>query len=214
MTGYIYKITNDINNKVYIGKTLLDIEKRFKEHKQDSHRRLEENRPLYRAMNKYGQEHFSIELIEECLIEELSDKEIYWIDFYNSYKNGYNATLGGDGKQLYNYDLIVQGFLSGKLVCELAEEFNCCVDTVRLALFLANINPKENAIKKAKKKLVMKDKNGIVIQMFDSRTEAVKWLKDNYYTNKNNNSDSIIAAIGRVANGKRKSAYGFIWENI
>ena len=61
MTGYIYKITNLINQKAYIGKTTSTIEKRWKEHCQDYKRRQYEKRPLYDAMNKYGIENFSIE---------------------------------------------------------------------------------------------------------------------------------------------------------
>lgn len=60
--GFIYKITNDVNGKVYIGKTLNTVESRWKEHCHDKDRRNMENRPLYRAMNKYGLEHFSIEI--------------------------------------------------------------------------------------------------------------------------------------------------------
>lgn len=75
--AYIYKITNDINNKVYIGKTLLSIEKRFKEHCKDYKREGKEKRPLYRAMNKYGIEHFSIEEIEECNYNVINDREKY-----------------------------------------------------------------------------------------------------------------------------------------
>ena len=48
--AYIYKITNDINDKIYIGKTLFDIEKRFKEHCKDSRNISNEKRPLYSAM--------------------------------------------------------------------------------------------------------------------------------------------------------------------
>ena len=58
---YIYKITNDINNKVYIGKTLSTIDKRWKEHQRDSQKRRCEQRPLYSAIRKYGIEHFHIE---------------------------------------------------------------------------------------------------------------------------------------------------------
>ena len=71
-------------------------------------------------MNKYGQDNFYIELIEEVPIEQLSEKEQYWINYFNSFHFGYNATRGGDGKILYNYQDIVNGFLSGKLVKELA----------------------------------------------------------------------------------------------
>ena len=213
MNGFIYKITNDVNDKVYIGKTLSSIEKRFQEHKKDSSRPYMENRPLYRAMNKYGCDHFQIELVEESSIETLSQREEYWIDFYNSYENGYNATKGGDGKQLYNYEAIVEGFLSGKLMNELAVEFECCVDTISAALHLANIDSRLNADKKASKGIVAKTMSGETIQEFASRKDAVKWLQDNNFT-KSDNRDNIIATIGRVANGQRKSAYGMKWENL
>ena len=97
---YIYKITNDINKKIYIGKTVETIEKRWKEHIKDSKKKTSENRPLYRAINKYGIEHFSIEEIEEVQDQFLlSDRERFWIEYFGSFKNGYNATIGGDGKQ-------------------------------------------------------------------------------------------------------------------
>ena len=212
MNGFIYKITNTINNKVYIGKTLLSIEERFKQHKHDSQRNYEEQRPLYQAMRKYGIDVFIVELVEECPIETLSNREIYWISFYNSYQTGYNATKGGDGKQLYDYDAIVQGFLSGKLIYELAEEFECCLDTITAALNLANIDTRLNADKKVSKGIVAKTLNGDTIKIFNSRKDAVKWLQDNNFT-QSTDRDNIIATIGRVANGKRKSAYGMKWEN-
>ena len=213
MNGFIYKITNDINDKVYIGKTLSSIEKRFQEHKKDSSRFHMESRPLYRAMNKYGCDHFQIELVEEYPIEILSQKEKYWINFYNSYENGYNATKGGDGKQLYNYEAIVEGFLSGKLINELAIEYECCIDTISAALHLANIDTRLNADKKVSKGIVAKTMSGEIIQEFTSRKDAVKWLQDNNFT-KSDDRDNIIAAIGRAANGRRKSAYGMKWENL
>ena len=63
--AFIYKITTDINQKVYIGKTEQTVEKRFKEHCQDYKRKRCEKRPLYSAMKKYGIEHFHVELVEE-----------------------------------------------------------------------------------------------------------------------------------------------------
>ena len=82
------------------------IEERFKEHCYDYKRRSFEKRPLYAAMKKYGTEHFHIELIEETNNPE--EREQYWIRFYNSYGNGYNATIGGDGKRYIDYDKIIQ----------------------------------------------------------------------------------------------------------
>lgn len=64
--AYIYKIYNDINDKLYIGKTMhINIEKRFKEHCRDALKTRNDNRPLYRAMRKYGVDKFHIAIIEE-----------------------------------------------------------------------------------------------------------------------------------------------------
>ena len=95
--GYIYKITNIINNKVYIGKTSKTIEKRFEEHKKKASEYS--NRHLYNAMNFYGIDNFQIEQIESCPNDQLNKKEIYWISFFDSTNSdkGYNLTLGGDG---------------------------------------------------------------------------------------------------------------------
>jgi len=100
--GYIYKITNDVNGKMYVGKTeQTDPYKRWKQHIQDSKRDEHKERPLYRAINKYGIEHFRFEVIEET--NNTYEREQYWIDKLRTYaglknSNGYNATLGGEGK--------------------------------------------------------------------------------------------------------------------
>lgn len=95
--GFIYKITNNLNKKCYIGQTHFTVEKRWKEHQQDSHKEFLQKRPLYNAIKKYGIENFSIETIEEVANNLLNEREEYWIKYYNSYGNtGYNATLGGD----------------------------------------------------------------------------------------------------------------------
>ena len=96
MTG-IYKITNMVNGKVYIGQAK-DIEHRWVEHKSNCKTK---NYVLYRAMRKYGFENFSFEILMECEEELLNLMEIYYIKKYNSYinwenSNGYNETVGGD----------------------------------------------------------------------------------------------------------------------
>lgn len=92
----IYKITNNVNNKCYIGASK-DIKKRFEEHKSQYNSVQNYNKTLYRAFRKYGLNNFSFEIIEETSLENMFNREKYWINFYNSYKEGYNETLGGEG---------------------------------------------------------------------------------------------------------------------
>ena len=91
----IYKITNKINNKVYIGQSI-DIYERWKEY-FGCINDLSCNRYIHRAIRKYGLENFNFEIIKECKREELNYFEIYYIDFYKSTfdKFGYNITPGG-----------------------------------------------------------------------------------------------------------------------
>lgn len=97
MSCGIYKITNNVNNKIYIGQSI-NIEKRWQHHKLEANNKNQNqyNYLIHRAFRKYGIKNFSFEIIEECLSNELNDKEKYWIKYYNSYKNGYNMTAGGD----------------------------------------------------------------------------------------------------------------------
>lgn len=95
----IYKITNIKNNKIYIGKST-DIKRRWKEHirhSKDEHKR--KKCPLHMAINKYGKDLFKFEVIEECKVDVLDEREMYYIKLFDSKnkKKGYNITNGGDG---------------------------------------------------------------------------------------------------------------------
>lgn len=96
----IYKITNIINGKIYIGKSQ-NIYSRWEYHKTMYNSAKESNKALYQAFQKYGLNNFLFEVIEEMTYENYelfsNNREQYWILYYNSYKNGYNNTLGGDG---------------------------------------------------------------------------------------------------------------------
>lgn len=91
----VYKITNTQNNKSYIGISV-DIERRWDDHKNPYNWSRESRKALYQAFQKYGLENFSFEVLEECLITELSEKEKYYVELYDTFKNGYNATAGGE----------------------------------------------------------------------------------------------------------------------
>jgi group I intron endonuclease len=138
---YIYKITNSINDKVYIGKTShLTIEERFKEHIKDSQKERHEKRPLYDAMNKYGIENFVAKELIECEVDELSSYEIMFIEKLQTYgEKGYNATKGGDGSILFDYNEIVNLYKQGKSMIEVASIIHCCADTVSKVIHLYNL---------------------------------------------------------------------------
>jgi len=93
--AHIYKITNTINDKQYVGKTEKDPKKRWREHLAAA-----KNNPLMvisKAIRKHGIRNFKFEIIEECLSEDVNKKETYWIGKLDTFENGYNSTLGGDG---------------------------------------------------------------------------------------------------------------------
>lgn len=210
---YIYKITNDINNKIYIGKTLNSIEKRFKEHCKDCYKPFKEKRPLYSAMKKYGINHFHIEQIEECEEEILSNREKYWIEYYGSFKNGYNATIGGDGKPYLDYDLIIATYQIYKNCIDVAHHLNISEDSVKNILKLKHeyIYTSSEVMKNKYGKVVnMYDKNNKYIKSFASMREAGQYLINNHLTNCK--ITTIRQHISEVCNGRRKTAAGFKWK--
>lgn len=213
MKGKIYKIYNDINDKLYIGKTLSTIEERFKQHCHDRISPKREKRPLYNAMNKYGEEHFYIELIEECDIELLSQRECYWIEYYNTYTYGYNATKGGDGRQLYDYNLIIELYDNGFTGKDIMKYCGCDRYVVTNALRLANRDSFKNMKLKNASPIAAYDLSGKLIQQFESQSEAARWLIQQGIA-KTDSVKSVGYTIGRVANGDRKTAYKMLWKNV
>ena len=125
----IYKITNNINNKSYIGKSS-DIEGRWNYHISRYNQEKEWDKPLYRAFRKYGIENFSFEILEilENEYDELANqREKYWIAFYQTYgATGYNGTQGGDGGQTVSDPRKVYGKLTTEEVIYLRQRYLEC----------------------------------------------------------------------------------------
>lgn len=195
--SYIYKITNNINQKVYIGKTERSVEVRWREHLKE-YNTDNLNRPLYNAMKKYGKEHFSIFLIEECDSSISSEREQYWISVFNSYYKGYNATLGGEGRFSVNSDLIFELFNQGKSATEICKITGHSLVTVSniIKSIEENIeifNQRWHAA--TSKPVVMLDKDtGEEIRVFNSAHEAMK------YCNKNGHGHISAVCLGKKKN--------------
>ena len=219
--AYIYKIINNINQKIYIGKTSSTIEKRFKEHCNDSKKERCEKRPLYDAMNKYGIENFTVEKVEEVENDEIaSEREIYWINKLRTYIgfndcNGYNATLGGDSKRIYDYQIIAKKYSELKSQKETAKYFQCDVETVKKACQENNIEiiSSQQIAKDAQKKCVkMYDLENNFIQEFETLKDAAIWVIENKLTT-SNKIDGIRSSIRKACNGQYKKAFNHIWKN-
>lgn len=213
--AFIYEIINDVNGKRYVGKTEFDINKRFKEHCSDAFKSRNENRPLHRAIRKYGVEHFHIRLIEETDFPE--EREMYWISQRDTYRNGYNATLGGDGKRYLDYDLIIQTYRDVMNISETAKICGVSRDSVQQILNVNNIDVKHSTDilrERLQKTVGMYDKNNHskLIKSFSSTREASKYLIENCITTSKENG--VSAHISQVCNNQRSSAYGYYWKYI
>lgn len=202
--AFIYKITNKINGKIYIGKTEKSIELRFKEHCAEFTKARSKDRPLYRAFNKYGVENFSIELVEITELPE--EREIFWIEFYQSYREGYNATLGGDGKAYIDKSNILPLFNKGLNAKQISEQIGCCRDIVLRFLKEQNLSTKNNAKKMAQKKVVCIETD----EIFNSVSEASAFLVS--INNKNCDPKMYGTHISACCRGKRKTILGYSFK--
>ena len=216
--GYIYKITNQINQKVYIGKILETIQSRWSDHRRDYKKSRCETRPLYDAMNKYGIENFTIEEIEKCDDEILSEREKFWIEKYNSYigsinSNGYNATLGGDGKAYITSDLkenIIQLYKKYQNIRLVAEELHICYDTVSKILHNNNITTPNVIINKVQ---AIDPKTNNIIETFQNQSEAARWLQGQKLTSSSDYT-KVSYIIGRAIRERKGFAYGYKWIKL
>ncbi len=206
--GYIYKITCKDTNKIYVGKSESSVETRWKEHCRaaflPSHG--DYNFPFHRAIRKYGIDNFIVETIDKTDdSEELKEKEKYWINFYNSYYQGYNATLGGDGQSKYNYDDIVNYYLThNNSMVETCKYFQIYDQVVYAALKSKEIDYK-NLLKRNTPKRNKNEKIFCVElnKTFNSMTEI-----DNYF------NKVVHPNIRRCLNGITKKAYGYTWKVV
>lgn len=191
--GFIYKITNTVNGKIYIGQTHRTIAERWQEHCTTTH-----DTAINRAFKKYGLSKFSISEVEECSNEILDEREIYWINYYNSYNNGYNSTIGGGGAYKYSYLEIANTFIKTNSVAETANIIGCSSETVKKALRANNL---EYALTSEIEIEMIDPETLVVLKSFKSLTEATKY-----------NSEWQIGTLSGAVSGYRNSAYGYFWR--
>lgn len=140
--GRIYIIKNTVSDKVYVGQTKISLKLRFQNHLSAA--RNGKDYIIGKAIRKYGEDKFYIELLEECTVEELNEREKYWIAFFNSTDNrfGYNISIGGNvirtTKEL-DKDMVIKLFNSGIPAFKIAKILHTGVPNVTNLLKSLNI---------------------------------------------------------------------------
>ena len=205
ITAYIYQIVNKINQKKYIGKTeKINPEDRWREHLKDAQRDYRKDRALYRAINKYGVNNFEFSILEETNFP--NEREQYYIQYYDTYHNGYNETLGGDGasylelpeQEICNY------YLKNSLKATVSF-FGHDKETIKKILYKNNIPLREGT-----ERMIMATSYPVaqidpqtneIIHIFSSLSEAEKATGNTHH-------------ISDVINGRRKTCKGYKWKKI
>lgn len=211
----IYLITNLVNGKQYVGQSN-DIEYRWEQHKKSSTNKHKRSR-LISAFKKYGIDNFKFEILELCSPDELDAKEIQYIAKYDTYNNGYNMTIGGDGQSGYGKS-VKQYSLTGELIqefqtIELAHKVtgapvsgivNCCAKRRKQAgnfMWCYADDCIDSSYSSNKTKAVDQyDLDGNFIQTFNSCVEAAKFF---------GKTKAQISACCRKTCG---SCAGFLWR--
>lgn len=199
-TGLIYSIICTINHRRYVGLTTQPVSKRWKEHINEAKRNP--STPLHKSIAKYGAHNFRIRIIEDDILEEnLPNREIYWIEQFDSYNSGFNQTTGGEtSKTIHpNVKQRISDSMTG--VSKSPEHINKIRET--LLENSHNFTVRGNGRHLARKIKGTNITTGEIIE-FESMSAAVTYLgKDKNYT----------GLISRAIKEKY-AALGYIWEKI
>lgn len=209
--GIIYKATNTINGQVYIGATTQKLKERIKDHVCKSNK--DYNFKFQKAILEYGEENFIWEQIDTTLnANEMAEKERYYIDLYDSFRNGYNADKGGGiQKNIYQYNSTGELINTFKSLEEASNTLKipkssishaCLLDIKTCKGYYWTYNATFNRFLDNRKKAIFQyDINGNFIQEFESISTASQ------------STDTNKSSIAKCCRGERKTAGGFIWRN-
>lgn len=218
--GFIYVITNCINNKQYIGQTRYTVEKRYAEHLSAS-KQKSPKQTIHKAIKKYLPDNFTITTLEECDNAILNDRERFWINKLNTYHYGYNETLGGQDSFAIGTPVVLINAISLKIIAkydsikDAIQAFGshiseCCNHKVK---YLKNgivayteeeykkytIKELQNDIDNRINIICQLDYYGKLIKQWLSTREIAKYYNCNW------------GQISSCCLGNNKSAYGYIW---
>ena len=216
MVGEVYLIENKINNHKYIGQTTQGYLNRFQQHVRETE--YGDSSALHNAIRKWGEDNFKVELIETCDLDQLDEREIYWISFYNTYKSKdhYNMTSGGEGYLLSEEikdkisetmkkiprgekweksmsDAMKKKIANGERWGFMAKKYDTSSHTKRKIQATPDLNPSGTALYQGNKPLSNK------VLRFDSIVDAAK---------------KVNGKTGNISRAAKEgwTAYGYKWE--
>ena len=220
--GYIYLITNDINDKKYVGQTRETVRSRFNRHCRDTKHGPD---TIDEFIQTHGVSHFHVTTLEKVPLEILNQRERYWIQVYDSYYNGYNKTLGGQGDPQYTEEDIssaIDAYLEGMPVIEIEANY-MTRSTLYKYLKAAGIPPRgmteqaiQSSIENAKKATLV---NQIPIYnitldiIYDSKKDALIDMIQKGYS-KAKDWHNIRTALDKALAKTQKTAFGFEWRYV
>ena len=208
--NYIYKITNKINGKIYIGKTTYTIAYRWHQHTSaatSDKEKADYNFLLHKAIRKYGADNFLVEVIEEVEDESiLSSREIYWISYYNSCileedSNGYNMTYGGEGASKINKQKIYQLWENGLGSQAISKQTGHCITSIKEIL---------KTVKDYTKEIDFARNTGNTVFQYTEKGELVNSYPSIAYAARQVGVNPSM--INKCCHGEKQSTAGFFWS--
>lgn len=173
---FIYKITNTINGKLYVGQTTLSISKRFASHVKSYNSKAKRNSFLYNAIRKHGISNFLIEELDTATnIDDLNNKEIYWIQELKSIAPfGYNLRLGGSNGGKFSQELKNKISVAIKLAYAKKGKFikKPHSQETKLKISMANMGKKVLKFSDEHKRKISESQKGI------SKPKSKKWCEN------------------------------------
>lgn len=233
--GKIYRITNNINKKVYIGMTIRPIGIRWSQHLYSS---KNSECYLYRSMRKYGIDNFEIKtLLDEIKsFSKLKELEKQYIKKYNSFEDGYNLTLGGEGmlgyKHTEDHKKYISEVLTGLKRTPKQNERNRQAglgvkqskETIEKRMKYVRGVPKSESHRRKLAKILDENRfiaygkehpRSVAIAQIDIKTnEVIEFFDTIAEAEISLHLKQGNGSISRVINGKRNKAYGYKWERV
>lgn len=205
---FIYKATSATTGKVYIGQTTQTLQERINQHNSHAFGH-QYNYHFHNAIRKYGAEDFTYEIIEDGIksVEVLNKREKYWISYYNSYYDGYNSTMGGDGTVRRDDELIVKLFKDGYTTQEICEITGYNRQTIYRSYSVNELTEENNARKNEQ----TRERCARTVEQYSLDGEYIKTWRSATECGKELGNQSLISAVCRQEESIL-SAYGFLFK--